>query len=187
MFGSTKPLRILNVHDHGSNYTIRDTDDATLLYTIHWNPNSEPHMTVIHGDDPKTIAGTATYHATKKLGFATASKITLQLPSGTVSLDKEGGLFSTNKRTLRSAVLGEVYWNGRYAQVGTMKLVDGNGKSLAEYKAMRVDGRMGTIAVNTELGQEGLDEVVVSGIAMLSEEMSSMSATAAAVSVGGGC
>ena len=68
-----------------------------------------------------------------------------------------------------------------------MKLVDGNGMSLAEYKAMRIDGRMGTIAVNTELGQEGLDEVVVSGIAMLSEEMSSMSATAAAVSVGGGC
>ena len=144
-------------------------------------------MIVFHGDDPKKIAGTATYHATKKLGFATASKITLQLPSGTVSLDKEGGLFSTNKRTFRSAVLGEVYWNGRYAQVGTMKLVDGNGKILAEYKAMRVDGRMGTIAVNTELGQEGLDEVVVSGIAMLSEEMSSMSATAAAVAVGGGC
>ena len=68
-----------------------------------------------------------------------------------------------------------------------MKLVDENGKSLAEYKAMRVDGRMGTMDVDTELGQEGLDEVVVSGIAMLSEEMSSMSATAAAVAVGGGC
>lgn len=68
-----------------------------------------------------------------------------------------------------------------------MKLVDGDGKSLAEYKAMRVDGRMGTMEVDMELGQEGLDEVVVSGIAMLSEEMSSMSATAAAASAAGGC
>lgn len=68
-----------------------------------------------------------------------------------------------------------------------MKLVDGDGKSLAEYKAMRVDGRMGTMEVDMELEQEGLDEVVVSGIAMLSEEMSSMSATAAALSAAGGC
>lgn len=108
--GSTKVLRTLHVHDNGSKWTILDTDDATLLYTIHWNANSAPHMTVYHGDSPNNIAGTATYHATNRLGFATASKITLKVPSGTVSMNKEGGLFSTDKRTLRSAVLGEVYW-----------------------------------------------------------------------------
>ncbi|KAL9066465.1 MAG: hypothetical protein Q9161_007528 [Pseudevernia consocians] len=182
MFGSTKPLRTLNVHDKGSIHTILDTDDATLLYTIHWTPNSASHMTVFHTDDRNNIAGTATYHATKKLGISTASNITLGLPSGTVSLNKEGGLFSSDKRTFRSAELGEVHWKGGYSETGFMKLVDANGKSLVEYKAQRVGSKIGTLEIDTELGQEGLDEVVVSGIAMLSEEATSMSATAAAIS-----
>ena len=64
-----------------------------------------------------------------------------------------------------------------------MKLVDGNGKSLVEYKDMRMSMKtMGILEINVELGQEGLDEVVVSGIAMLSEERTSMSATGAAMS-----
>lgn len=63
-----------------------------------------------------------------------------------------------------------------------MKLVDANGKSLVEYKGQRVGSKMGILEIDTELGQEGLDEVVVSGIAMLSEEMTSMSATAAGMS-----
>ena len=182
MFGHTNPLRTLNVHDHGSSYTILDTDETTLLYTIHWNANAAPHMTVYRGDDLNDVAGTATYHATKKLGFTTASNITLQLPSGVVSLNKEGGLISTDKRTLRSAALGEVYWQGGYSMTGFMKLVDGKGKSLVEYKAMRVTSRMGTMEIHVELGQEGLDEVVVSGIAMLSEGMTSMGTSAAALS-----
>lgn len=183
MFGSTKPVRTLNVYDKGSTYTIFDTDDATLLYTIHWNANSAPHMTVYYGDDRSNVAGTATYHATNKLGFSTASKITLKLPSGTLSLNKEGGFFSTDKRTLRSAAMGEVFWKGGYSMTGFLKLVDGKGKSLVEYKDQRVSGsRMGIIEILMELGQEGLDEVVVSGMAMLSEEKTSMSATGAAMS-----
>ena len=183
MFGHTRPLRTLHVHDHGSSYTILDTDETTLLYTIHWNANAAPHMTVYRGDDLNNVAGTATYHATKKLGFSTASNITLQLPSGgEVSFNKEGGLFSTDKRTFRSAALGEVYWQGGNSMTGFIKLMDGKGKSLVEYKAMRVMGRMGTMEIDVELGQEGLDEVVVSGIAMLSEGMTSMGASAAALS-----
>lgn len=66
---------------------------------------------------------------------------------------------------------------------GFLKLVDGKGKSLVEYKDQRVSGsRMGIIEILMELGQEGLDEVVVSGMAMLSEEKTSMSATGAAMS-----
>ena len=174
MFGHTKPLRTLNVHDHGSSYTVLDTDEKTLLYTIHWNANSAPHMTVYRGDDLNDVAGTATYYTTKKLGFTTGSNIMLQLPSGEVSLDKEGGLISTDKRTLRSEALGEVYWQGGSSMTGFMKLVDGKGKSLVEYKAMRVMSRMGAMEIDIELGQEGLDEVVVSGIAMLSDQMTSM-------------
>ena len=182
MFGHTRPLRTLNVHDHGSSYSILDTDETTLLYTIHWNANSAPHMTVYRDDDLNDVAGTATYHATKKLGFTTASNITLQLPSGEVSLNKEGGLISTDKRTLRSTALGEVYWQGGNSMTGFMKLADGKGKILVEYKAMRVVSRMGTMEIDVELGQEALDEVVVSGIAMLSEEMTSMGTSAAALS-----
>lgn len=183
MFGHTTPLRTLNVHDHGSSYTILDTDEKTLLYTIHWNANSAPHMTVYRGDDLNDVAGTATYEATKKLGFTTASNITLQLPSGEVSLNKEGGLISTDKRTLRSAALGgEVYWQGGNSMTGSLKLVDGKGKRLVEYKARRVTSHLGTLEIDVELGQEGLDEVVVSGIAMLSEEMTSMDSSAAALS-----
>ncbi len=68
---------------------------------------------------------------------------------------------------------------------GFLKLVDGNGKSMVEYKGLRVDGRMGTLEIDTELGQEGLDEAVVSGMAMLSEFFTSLGNTAAAMSVGG--
>lgn len=183
MFGSTKPLRTINVYDKGSTYTILDTDEATLLYTIRWNADSAPHMTVFRGDDQNTIAGTATYHATSRIGFATASKITLKLPSGTVSMNKEGGFFSTDKRTLRSAVLGQIYWKGGYSETGFMKLVDGKGKSLVEYKDKRVSmDKTGVMEIHMELGQEGLDEVVVSGIAMLSEERTSMGGTGAALS-----
>ena len=67
-----------------------------------------------------------------------------------------------------------------------MKLVDGKGKSLVEYKPMRDMGRIGIMEIDTELAREELDEVIVSGIAMLSEEMTSMSATARAISVAGG-
>ncbi len=186
IFSHTKPLRTLNVCDHGSTHTIVDAKDDTLLYTIHWTPNDAPHMTTYHGDDRNKVAGSVTYHATSKHGFATANNITLKFPSGTVSMCKEGGIFSTDKRSLRCAALGEVYWKGGYSMTGFLKLVDGNGKIMMMYKAMRVGGTIGTLEIETELGQEALDEAVVSGMAMLSESRTSMGATAAAISVGGG-
>lgn len=92
-------------------------------------------------------------------------------------------MFSTNKRTLRSAALGEVFWKGGYSQTNFLKMVDGQGKSLVEYKDQRVSGsRMAIMEILVELGREGLDDVVVSGMAMLSEEKTSMSATAGAMS-----
>lgn len=52
-----------------------------------------------------------------------------------------------------------------------MKLVDANGRALVEY---RDEGhtlkRMGVLEIGVELTQEELDEVVVSGMAMLSVE-----------------
>ena len=143
-------------------------------------------MTVFHGDDQSSVAGTATYHTTKKHGVATASDIILQLSSGTTSFNKEGGLFSSSdKRTLQSAELGEVHWQGggSFSQTVFFKLVDANGKSLVEYKDMRVDSKMGTMDIHAELRKEALDKVVVSGMAMLSEERASTGASALAINI----
>ena len=74
-------------------------------------------------------------------------------------------------------MLGEVYWKGGYAETGFQKLVDGNGKSLVEYKDKRVSmDKTGVLEIHMEVGQEGLDEIVVSAIAMLSEERTSTGA-----------
>ncbi len=58
-----------------------------------------------------------------------------------------------------------------------MKLADASGKVLVEY---RDEGhtlkRMGAIEIGVELTQEGLDEIVVSGMAMLSEEQTGVRA-----------
>lgn len=56
-----------------------------------------------------------------------------------------------------------------------MKLVDVNGKVLVEYKDKgHTLKRMGSMDIGVELTQEGLDEVVISGMAMLSEEQTGM-------------
>lgn len=182
------PLRTLNIYEKGSTYTIFDTDEKTHLSTIHLNSRSVPHMTVTSASDPKSMVGNATFHATKKFGISTASNITLKLASsGIVSLNKEGGFFSNDKRTMQSTVLGQLYWSSRQAnnpwkggrlETSFMKLVDTSGKTLVEYR----DGgqtlkRMGVMGIYAELTQEGLDEVVVSGMAMLSEEQTGIRAT----------
>ena len=59
--------------------------------------------------------------------------------------------------------------------------MDANGKSLVEYKPMRVDSKIGTMEIHVELGKEALDEVIVSGIAMLWEGGTSMSVAAASM------
>lgn len=59
-----------------------------------------------------------------------------------------------------------------------MRLGDTSGKTLVEYKDEgHTLKRMGVMEVYAELTQEGLDEVVVSGMAMLSEEQTGVRAT----------
>ena len=106
--------------------------------------------------------------------------------SDTVSLNKEGGFFSSDKRILRSAVLRQVYWSSRQvnnpwkggrAETSFMRLADASGKALVEYKdeghSLR---RLGIMGINLELTLEGLDEVATSGMAMLSEEQTGVRA-----------
>ena len=59
-----------------------------------------------------------------------------------------------------------------------MKLVDTSGKTLAEYRDEgHILKRMGVLEIYADLSQEGLDEVVVSGMAMLSKEQTGVRAT----------
>lgn len=182
------PLRTLSIYEKGSTYTIFDTDDNTHLYTIRFNSRSIPHMTVIRASETKIIVGSATYHFTKKFGVSTASNITLKSPdSGTVSLNKEGGFFSNDNRTMRSAVFGQVYWSSRQVnnpwkrgrlETSFMKMTDASGNSLVEFKDEgHTLKRMGIMEIGVELTQEGMDEVVVSGMAMLSEEQTGVRAS----------
>ena len=181
------PVRTLTIYEKGSTYIIFDTDDETHLYTIYFTSRSAPHMTIIRALDNKSIVGSATYHKTKKLGVSTASNITLKMPSsGVISLNKEGGFFGNDKRTMRSAILGQVYWSSRLinnpwkggrSETSFMKLADASGKALVEFKDEgHTLKRMGIFEIGVELTQEGLDEIVVSGMAMLSEEQTGVRA-----------
>ena len=172
------PLHTLSIFEKGNTYTIYDTDDKTLHFTIRFDSRSLPQMTVIRASDPSSIVGSATYHPAKKFGLPTGSNISHKIPSTCiVSLNREGGFFSNDKRTMRSAVLGHVCWSGRHVnnpwKGGRLE----RRKTLVEY---RDEGhtlkRMGVWEIGVELAEDGLDEVVVSGTAMMSEEQTGVRA-----------
>ena len=179
------PLRTLSIYDRGSAYTIYDTDDKTHLFTVRFNSHSAPHMTVNRASDNKSVVGSATYHRSKKFGLSITSNTTLAFPSSSsssdaVTLNREGGFFSNNKRAMWSAVLGHVYWSSRQVnnpwkggqlETSFMRLADASGRTLVKYgdEGHTLD-RMGVLDIGVELRPEALDEIVVSGMAMMSEE-----------------
>ena len=71
-----------------------------------------------------------------------------------------------------------------------MKLIDGKGKIVADYQNQQYSGKkMGIIEIMNlvDVDDEFLDEIVTSGLAMLSEQKTTMGATAAnLLSAGGG-
>ena len=71
---------------------------------------------------------------------------------------------------------------------GFLKLVDGQGKEWARYLNRMYTGyKMGAFEIMVEpLGEEMLDEIVVGGLAMISEEKTSMSGVAASLASAGG-
>lgn len=102
MFKPQKPARTINVVDKGSNYSLIDTADSTVLYNCHWNGHTAPHMRVTRLPDQEPV-GTATYIDKKKGGvFSTASDIHLKIHSRNLPMNKEGGVFSTDKRAYAS-------------------------------------------------------------------------------------
>ena len=58
---------------------------------------------------------------------------------------------------------------------------------MAKYENRAYSGvKMGVIEIMREMSEEGVDEVVVSGCATISEEKTSMTGTASAISSAGG-
>ncbi|KAL6718727.1 hypothetical protein ACLMJK_002961 [Lecanora helva] len=189
IFSDPKPARTLYVYDKGSNYLLLDNDKTTPLYHVHFNIHTVPHMTVARAVDPDKIIGSAIFFPKKKAGvWASSSDIQLAIHDDSYEFNKEGGTFSTAKRTLRTQSHGTLYWKGGYAASGFMKLLDDKKRIVADYQnkmytgdVMGVIEIMGLIDVDNAL----LDEIVVSCIAMLSEEKCSMTSTAANMSSAG--
>jgi len=185
-----KPARIISVYDKGSNYLLLDHDDITPLYHVHFNTHTLPHMVISRSADPNAIIGSATFYPNKKAGFfSSAPTIKLAVHNQNYEFNKEGGLFSTDKRTLHSQSHGSLYWKGGYAASGFMKLIDGKGKIVADYQNQQYSGKkMGIIEIMNlvDVDDEFLDEIVTSRLAMLSEQKTSMGATAANLSSAGG-
>ena len=71
---------------------------------------------------------------------------------------------------------------------GFLKLVDGQGKEWARYlNRMYTGSKMGVFEIVVEpLAEEMLDEIVVGGLAMLSEEKTSMGGVASSIASAGG-
>lgn len=183
-----KPTRTINILDKGSNYLLVDSADATPLYNCHWNGHSAPHMTVtrLPGKEP---VGNATYFDKKKGGFfATASDIHLTIHSRNTPMNKDGGFFSTDKRTYSSVQGTKFVWKGGFAASQYLRLEDDKGRLWVDFKNTAYTGSvMGVFNVYVEpLGEEMLDEIVVGGLAMISEQKTSMTNTAAAISSAGG-
>ena len=71
---------------------------------------------------------------------------------------------------------------------GFLKLVDWQGKEWARYlNRMYTGSKMGVFEIMVEpLAEEMLDEIVVGGLAMLSEEKTSMGGVASSIASAGG-
>ena len=190
IFRDPKPARVLYIYDKGSNYLILDNDDKTPLYDIHFNTHTLPHMTVSRAVDPDKMVGSAIFFPTKKAGvWKTSSEIQLMVQDNSYEFNKEGGTFSTAKRTLRTQSHGTLFWKGGYASSGFMKLIDERKGIVADYLNKMFSGKtMGIIEVMSLMDVDDvlLDEIVVSGIAMLSEEKCSMTNIAANMSSASG-
>ncbi|MCJ1451249.1 hypothetical protein MMC28_001585 [Mycoblastus sanguinarius] len=184
-----KPHRTLNVYDKGSNYLLTDATDDTPLYNIHWNGNESPHMVVHRLSNSQSAVGSATYFDKKKGGFfATASDIHLKIHDRHLSMNKENKFFSTDKRAYDSIQGSKFWWKGGYAASQYQRLEDGDGKLWADFRSTAYTGSvMGVLGIYVEsVSEEMLDEIVVSGLAMVSEQKTSMTNTAAAISSAGG-
>ncbi len=203
---SPKRTRTIHIYDKGSNYLLLDSDDATPLYHVHWNSASLPHMIVSHvgSDESQKPIGAANFIPRKTGGFATADHVKLSINGHQTPLTKTAPsslnqsssflkslkqALSTDKRYFSTIRGTNLYWEGGVAASGFLKLIDlATGSTVATYKNTAYDGRrMGKIDIFVQpLSEEELDEIVISGMAMVSEQKGSMGQIAANMASAGG-
>lgn len=173
-----QPPRILYVYDKGSTLNIFDNDDQSCLYTVRFSSRTNFDLIAMRDRGSSAKVGRAVYNVIKRFSFLTRLNISLYGTStpGAMAFNKEGRLFA-NKRVLHSGTLGTLHFRTRVAdnpwkagapETTFMGCVDHNGQAVAEYREEGYDiKRMGRLEIKKELSQDGLDEIVLSAIAMI--------------------
>ena len=118
--------------------------------------------------------------------FSSADDIRLDLYGRMTLMKKVGGVFSTNKRFFETSN-GTMCWKGGVAISGFLRCEDSHKNMLATFKNTAYSGRaMGTFEIYSDpMEPQLLDEIVISGLAMISEDKTSMTGTAASLSSAG--
>ncbi|MCJ1478197.1 hypothetical protein MMC13_006873 [Lambiella insularis] len=170
----------IDIFDKGNGiYELVDRAETTPLYHVFFNPYDAPHMTVRRVSSLSHIIGTATLMFVRNYVFSSC-QLSVNINDRALLVKKiRTGLFANSKRAFESASLREeIYWKSRSTSFGFLELVDGDERQLARFKNSLRRKSLGSFEIVAEVEQEGRDEIVVSGLAILQEEMSSMGAVA---------
>lgn len=171
-------IKTINVYDKGhGTYHLLDCTDNKPLYKVLYSEDV-PHMTIYRASDRFDPMGTATFTNIRSLLKPSKCQISLTIDSRITSLNKvRTGFFANSKRALHAAALGEqeLYWKSRSTGFGILELVDGRDHRIASFKNSKTGAKLlGRFEIEADVDEDGRDEIVVSGLAVLQEEMTSM-------------
>ena len=173
--GLPKPARTIHVYDKGNDYLLLDDDDTTPLYHIHFTTDTMPRMVVSRATDPQAVMGSAIFYPKKKSAvWSKDSRMELSIHHDTYRFKRDSGFFSIvapAKRMLQTQSHGLIVWKGGY--VAGMKLTDGKQNTIAEFQNMsQARSKIGAIVIMKVIAVDDifLDEIVISAMAMLSDE-----------------
>ncbi|KAL8992852.1 MAG: hypothetical protein Q9169_006785 [Polycauliona sp. 2 TL-2023] len=173
--------RILHIYRDGMTHrhmTITDMDKTHPLYTMDQNSasmfSSKPHMTITSASG--TIIGTATFHSLSR-------DIDLDMQGHTIAFDSEG--MFTRAYAYQSPSFGEkLRWECDGFWGGDLVLVNGRKEWIARFDASMFSmSKTGKIhVVNGGITGMALDEIIVTGCAMVEEQRRRRRSNAAAQS-----
>lgn len=164
--------RLLHIYLDGLTHrhlTVRDSDKLTPLYTVATNSgtifSSKPHMRIFRGGtSPETATpiGTADFHTYSRT-------VDLTVHGRAVTMDPSG-LF-TRAHQFRSSI-GALKWEGNGVFSNDLVLVNERNEWIAKFHNSKFSmGKEGKLEIsNGNLTEAFLDEVVVSGLAMVEHE-----------------
>ena len=164
--------RILHIYLDGLTHrhlTITDMDESHPLYTISQNSgtlfSSKPHMTISQtSSTPPTTIGTVTFHPWSR-------SIDLEFHGRAIPFESEG--IFTRAYAYQSPAFGEkLRWECDGVWGADLVLVDGKDEWIARFDASLWSmSKTGKIHVaNGGIGGMALDEIVVSGCAMVQHQ-----------------